>query len=381
MVSLSCRPLAASIAGAVMCLGLACGTSQAPDALDAAAGGNRSAEAEILQSQVETLLEDTGLPGLVVAIAESSQEPIVAAAGYADTDRMIPVTAETPFFIGSISKNMFAVIVLQLAEDELLSLDDPLSAYLEWPRGDEITVRMLMNHMSGIPDYFGSLSLGDGSAGVPEFFHEPHPPAEIIQMMPSLAPTFDPGTEQSYSNTNGLLVGLVIEKATGKSLGEVFDERIVAPLGLENTFLYGEATTDRPRARGYCGTPGWVDVEGELIDCSFADEALSDSGDGSIVSSAADLLHYHQALRGGELLSESSWEAMRRVEPGTVNGLGYLIMTGPEGDHEGNAGRAMGHVSANVYYMDKDLFVVMLLNRGDAPLPMRQFLARRHASE
>jgi len=238
-----------------------------------------------------------------------------------------------------------------------------------------------MNHSSGIPDYFGSLSLLDSSAGVPEFFREPHPPADIIRMMPSRDPTFDPGTEQDYSNTNGLLVGLVIEQATGKTLGEVFDERIVVPLGLENTFLYGEATTDRPRARGYCGTPGWVEAEGELIDCSFADEALPDSGDGSIVSSAADLLRYHQALRGGELLSASSWEAMRRVDPGFVNGLGYLIMTGPEGAHEGNAGRAMGHVSANIYYVDRDVFVVMLLNRGDAPLPMRQFLARRFGQE
>jgi D-alanyl-D-alanine carboxypeptidase len=379
---MSCqRTVSFLAAAAVMCLGLACGTSEAPDSLDGPAGGNRAAEAEILQSQVVDLLEETGLPGLVVAIAEGSQAPLIAAAGYADTERGIPVTAETPFFIGSISKNVFAVIALQLAEDGLLSLDDPLSAYMEWPRGDEITVRMLLNHMSGIPDYFGSLSLGDASAGVPEFFRAPHPPGEIVQMMPRLEPTFDPGTEQSYSNTNGLLVGLVIERATGKSLGEVFDERIVAPLGLENTYLYGAATTDRPRARGYCGTPGWVEAEGELIDCSFADEALPDSADGSIVSSAADLLRYHQALRGGELLSEDSWEAMRRVEPGTVNGLGYLIMTGPEGDHEGNAGRAMGHVSANVYYVDKDLFVVMFLNRGDAALPMRQFLALRRTSE
>ncbi len=373
--------LAVLISAATLSFCLGCGAASAPDALDAAAGGDRSAAAEVLQAQVDGLLEETGLPGLVVAIAEGSQAPLIAAAGYADTDRMIPVTAETPFFIGSISKNVFAVVALQLAEDGFLSLDDPLSGYIEWPRGDEITVRMLMNHQSGIPDYFGALSLGDSSAGVPAFFSAPHPPAEIVEMMPSRDPTFDPGTEQSYSNTNGLLVGLVIEKATGKPLGEVLDERIVAPLGLENTYLYGAATTDRPRARGYCGQPGWVEVEGELLDCSFADEALPDSGDGSIVSSVADLLRYHRALRGGELLSQSSWDAMRRVEPGTVNGLGYLIMTGPEGDHEGNAGRAMSHVSANVYYVDTDLFVVMLLNRGDAPLPMRQFLAMRHAAE
>jgi len=351
--------------------------------VDSGSPGNTLSETETLQSQVESLLEQTDLPGIAVALAEGSNAPLLAVAGYADTDQVIRLRPETPFFIGSISKNVFAVIVLQLVEEGLLGLDDPLSAYVEWPRGDEITIRMLMNHTSGIPDYFGSLSLLNSQDGVPEFFLAPHPPSDIIRMMPSRDPTFDPGTEQSYSNTNGLLVGQVLEQVTGMSLGELFDERIVSRLGLENTYLYDETTTDRPRARGYCGTPGWVapTAPGELVDCSFADEALTNSADGSIVSSAGDLLRYHQALRGGELLSESSWESMRRVEPGQVNGLGYLIMTGPMGDHEGNAGRAMGHVAANVYYMEKDLFVVMMLNRGDAPLPMIQFLEQRYGSE
>jgi len=365
---------------AVVSLGLACGTWERPSAIDSASEGDRLSGAETLQSQVESLLEETGLPGIAVAMVEGDGEPLVAGAGYADTDRMIPVDAETPFFIGSISKNVFAVIALQLAEEGLLRLDDPLSAYVEWPRGDEISVRMLMNHSSGIPDYFGSLSLGT-QVSVPEFFSAPHPPPDIIRMMPDREPTFDPGTQQSYSNTNGLLVGEVIEAATGKSLGEVFDERIVAPLGLENTYLYDETTIDQPRAHGYCGAPGWGAVDGELVDCSFADDALINSADGSIVSSAADLLRYHQALRGGELLNPESWETMRRVEPDQVNGLGYLIMTGPQGDHEGNTGRSMGHVSANVYYIDMDLFVVMMLNRGDAPLPMLQFLEQRYGEQ
>jgi len=123
--------------------------------------------------------------------------------------------------------------------------------------------------------------------------------------------------------------------------------------------------------------PGWVSEPGRLADCSFGDEALPNSADGSIVSSAVDLLRYHQALRGGALLGEASWEAMRRVEPGLVNGLGYNIMTGPLGDHEGSAGRAIGHLAANVYYLDRDLFVVMMLNQGDAPLPMRRFFELR----
>lgn len=268
--------------------------------------------------------------------------------------------------------------MLQLVEEGRLDLDEPLATFVEWPRGSDITVRMLLNHTSGIPDYFQNLGLSERKGGIPEFFSRPHPPSEIFDMMPSRDPVFDPGSEQDYSNTNGLLVGTVIEGVTGQPLAEVYRERIAAPLGLASSYLYVETDLPRSRARGYCGSPGWVSAPGELADCSFADEALPNSADGSVVASARDLLRYHRGLRGGELIGEDAWRAMRHVEPGRVNGLGYLIMTGPMGDHEGNAGRAMGHVTADVYYPDLDLFVVMMVNQGDAPLPLRRLLEIRY---
>jgi D-alanyl-D-alanine carboxypeptidase len=375
MVPGRCSVLVTSV---LLCSTLACRTSQRTDAGDSGSRDDRLTEAEVLQSQIERLREDADVPGIVVALAEGGGAPLVAATGYADIKRKTPLQPDTPFFIGSISKNLFATIALQLVEEGLLGLDDPLSTYVEWPRGDEITIRMLMNHTSGIPDYFATLSLLSSQEDVPEFFSRPRPPSEIIEMMPSHEPTFDPGSLQSYSNTNGLLVGEVIETVTGKSLGEVFEERIVSQLGLKNTYLYGAETIDRPRAKGYCGMPGWVSEPGQLADCSFGDEALPNSADGSIVASAADLLRYHQALRGGKLLGDASWQSMRRVEPGLANGLGYLIMKGPQGDHEGNVGRSIGHLSASVYYLERDLFVVMMLNQGDAQLPMRRFLELRY---
>lgn len=363
-----------------MCLAFAGCASERRETADSQRPAGWLVESAELQSQVDQLLEETGIPGIVVALAEGDGEPLVAAVGYADMEQEIPLTSGTPFFVGSISKNLFATVALQLVEEGLLALDDPLSAYLEWPRGDEITIRMLMNHSTGIPDYFGSLGLNSREE-VPDFFATPHPPAEIFEMMPSREPTFDPGSEQRYSNTNGLLLGKVIEEVTGESLGEVLEERIVARLGLEDTYLYDATTFERDRARGYTGKPGWVEEEGGVVDCSFADEALPDSADGSVVASAPDLLRYHQALRGGELLGEAAWATMRRVEPGWVNGLNYLIMKGPLGDHEGNAGKSMGHVSASVYYLERDLFVVMMYNRSDAPLPMRRFLELRYGPE
>jgi hypothetical protein len=165
--------------------------------------GARSAEIEALQSQVDQVREEFDLPALVVALAEGGDPPIVAASGYADLDREVQADPDTPFFIGSISKNLFTTVALLLAEEGVLSLEDPLSDYLDWPRGDEITVRMLLNHTTGIPDYFGSLGLPGGGSGVPDFFSRPRPPSEIFEMMPARAPAFDPGSDQAYRAAAG----------------------------------------------------------------------------------------------------------------------------------------------------------------------------------
>lgn len=334
--------------------------------------------ADDLQSQVEAILEASGLPGLAVAILEPGTPLQVATAGFADLERNIPIRADTPFLVGSISKNIFATIALVLVEEKRVSLDDPLSRFTDWPRGDDITIRMLLNHTSGIPDYLGSVAFSGVISATEGFFSTPRSTSAIYGMLPRREPTFDPGTSQAYSNTNGLLIGTIIEKVTGRALGEVLDERIVDPLELSHTYLYGQRTTDRPRARGYCKTARWGGTPTEPIDCSYADDALPDSADGSVVSTASDLLRYHQALRGGELLSSDMWAAMRRREPGLDNGLGYLLMDGPLGVHEGNVGRAMGHVAANIYYADLDLFVVMMANQGDGPMPLGQLMDRRY---
>jgi len=345
-------------------------------------GSPADPEAQRLQRLVEQLRAEHEIPGLSVAIASGSGPVITAAAGLADLDRGTPVTTETMFFLGSVAKNLFATVALQLADQGRLDLDSPLSDHLPWPRGDEIRVRMLLNHTSGIPDYLtGELFEPADDGGIPLFFRSPRPPEALITAIPDRAPVFIPGSRQDYSNTNGLLVGEVIRKVTGQSLAEVFDQQIVSPIGLQRMYLYGASSTHRPRARGYSAAGYWGAAEGDLADCSAADEALPDAADGSVVAAAGDLLRYHQALRGGELLSRDSWAAMRTVQPGIHNGLGYLVSEGPFGRVEGNLGRSMGHVAANLHYLDLDAYVVILSNRSDVPLPLQPLLETWFARE
>ena len=234
-----------------------------------------------------------------------------------------------------------------------------------------MTLRMLLNHTSGIPEWLTMDLFENRVNGTPKFFASSHTPSQILAMMPNRAPVFDPGTEQQYSNTNGLLVGEIIRRVTGKELVTVLEQRVVDPLGLTHTYLYGGRTTGRPRARGYSEYGATGD---ELVDCSYADEALPDSADGSVVTSAADLLRYHRALRNGELLTDSSWNAMNTVESSRHNGLSYLLGEGPFGSYAGNVGRAMGHVAFNVYYPDHDTYVVVLLNHGESQLSLDRLM-------
>ena len=87
------------------------------------------------------------------SIAEMGKETLVATAGFADLEGRIPVAADIGFFIGSVSKNLFATVALKLVDQGRIRLDSPLSTYVEWPRGDEVTIKMLLNHTSGIPEY------------------------------------------------------------------------------------------------------------------------------------------------------------------------------------------------------------------------------------
>lgn len=332
-------------------------------------------ETERLGVLVDQLRADHDIPGLSVAIATGDGQVLIAASGLADRDRLTPVTPDTPFFLGSVAKNFFATVALRLVDQGRLDLESPLSDYLQWPRGDEVTVRMLLNHTSGIPDYMtGQIFQSAGDGGIPEFFRTVHPPTGLLAAIADRTLIFDPGSQQDYSNTNGLLVGEVIRKITGKPLATVLDEQITTVLGLQRMYLFGESTAHRPRAHGYSGASNWGATEGKLVDCSSADEALPDSGDGSVVAAAGDLLRYHQALRQGKLLSKESLAAMRTVQSPFHNGLGYLLNQGPFGRVEGNLGRSMGHIAANLYYVDLDAYVVILSNRSDVPLPLEPLL-------
>jgi D-alanyl-D-alanine carboxypeptidase len=318
-----------------------------------------------LQELTEILVKESGTPGLVLLVHNPDGTVEIAASGTADFAKKTPMEKDSQFFIGSISKNLVAVIIFQLQEQGVLSLDDPLSKYVEWPQGDKVNIRMLLNHTSGIPDYLSEVIYAQPKEKIIEFFSKKRSQAEIIEAVKSMNFKFDPGSKQAYSNTNGVLAGMVVVKATGKPLGEVLDERIFKPLKMKHSYLYGEKTFAYPHVRGYRSPDIWeAPVFNDLVDCTHADENLVDAADGSIVSSASDLLTYHLALRGGKILSKESFEMMKNQEPGLENGLGYIIVETPFGKIEGMMGRMHGYSAGMIYHVDSGTHFIALNNSG-----------------
>jgi len=232
----------------------------------------------------------------------------------------VPVNGR--FRAGSLTKTFVATAVLQLVGEGKVKLDDPASRYLpQFGLGERITVRMLLQHTSGLFDYTGDVN-SDGSVepGIPlsgqEFvdkrFHT-YRKQDLVKFALSKPARFAPGTNWSYSNTNYVLAGLLIENVTGTDWAEQVERRILRPLGLRNTSLPGtNPNIPGPHAHGYLGyqhggAQRVVDITRQNL--SWGNAA------GEIISTTADLDKFITALLGGKLLAPAQLAEMRRVRP------------------------------------------------------------------
>ncbi|MFC7535253.1 serine hydrolase domain-containing protein [Actinoplanes sp. GCM10030250] len=260
--------------------------------------------------------------GANAALAEVADRSGVrrAAAGVARLDRPGPAVAAGRFRIGSVSKTFLSTVILQLAAERRLGLDDPVERWLPGtvPSGDGITLRQLLNHTSGLYNYTDALDLSP-EGWLPQRFRSWHP-AELVAEATAHPPLFAPGTDWSYSNTNYVLLGMVVEAVAGHTYADEIRRRIIRPLGLRQTESPGDrARITGPHAHGYLPTgpennPKPVDVT--LMNPSIASAA------GDVISSTADLNTFFGALLTGRLLPPAQLTAMTTMVEGHDYGLG-----------------------------------------------------------
>ncbi len=335
------RRVGAVLAGVAMAAGLAAAPASAePDRDDV-----RQALAE---------LTATGMAGVQVRVQEGRDNwtEVAGVERLGDDD---PVPANGRFRVGSITKTFVATVVLQLVDEGKLTLDDPVVTHLpEYTLDPRITVRMLLNHSSGLFNYTGDVN-ADGTVepGIPlngqEFvdlrFHT-YTPEDLVAVSLAKPARFEPGARFSYSNTNYVLVGELVERLTGTPWSFQVNRRIVWPLGLRETVLPGtRSTIAGPHAHGYL--PYTRDGQEKIVDITRLNPSWGGAA-GEIISTTRDLNRFTGALLGGRLLPPDLLAEMRAAGADPAYGLGLQILDlgpGCGGMYEGHTGGIHGYVS------------------------------------
>jgi D-alanyl-D-alanine carboxypeptidase len=298
--------------------------------------GTASTRAQL--QQLARKLVDEGVPGVIVRVDDGHGRPIEISEQAAWTKKDHLLRADDEVREASNTKTVMATLVLQLVAEHRLALTDPVDKWLpgQVRNGGAITLRMLLNHTSGLFDYTEDPALAPALTG-----RDSHvwTSTEILNLVSGHPALFEPGTEWSYSNTNYIAIGAVLEKVTGRSLAALVRDRIARPLGLRHTFYATGAAWHHRHAHGYEPDAAHmppdvpeefrnyagpqhddqVDVTGDYVTASGADAA--------IVSTAGEWSRFYGALMSGRLLPAAQLTEMRTTVPeggpGDPEELGY----------------------------------------------------------
>jgi CubicO group peptidase (beta-lactamase class C family) len=256
------------------------------------------------------------IPGLSLAVLRGDTIVLARGYGYANVEHDVPATDSTIYQSGSVGKQFTAAAVVMLSQEGRLGLGDPLTRYLPEGRGvwRGVTIRHLLTHTSGIPDYADSTL----------DYRRPYSEADLVRLAAKLPLRFPPGERWSYSNTGYLLLGAVIRKVTGTFYGDFLRERIFGPTGMRTARIISESAIVRHRAAGY------ELVDGKLQNQSWVSPELNTTADGSLYLSVRDLSAWAIALNHGKVpdrsVLEASWTPVRLNNGGIYPyGFGWSI--------------------------------------------------------
>ncbi|MEZ5336843.1 MAG: serine hydrolase domain-containing protein [bacterium] len=299
-------------------------------------------------------------PGALAVLARGD-EVFSAACGVADVEQVAPVRPGQLWPAGSILKVMIGTVLLRLEAGGVFSLDDVLANWLpDIPRAPEITLRMLARHESGI-HCFGEVMYHLPLTLLRHNATRRWVPADNIEIANHYPRYFEPGQGFHYSNTNYVILGEVVRLATGRELSEHLHELLWDPLGMTNT-IYAATEAFQPlELRGYAREElGGVDITDA--------EAWSLYGyGGAILTTAADLLRFMQALHGGQLLDEAQYAVMQQTADaghGKGYGIGVQTFRRDWGSFLGHGGNTMGYTSGCWYFPEEELQMLFCVNRG-----------------
>lgn len=282
---------------------------------------------DTVQEQVEQSLS-YGFDGVIVYVDEKGKPPALYGAGYHNREQKIPVNPKALFKIASINKLYEAVAITKLVYDKRLSLDKTLADYFPELKGrienaESITLRMLVQHRSGIPNF----------TNTPNFWNDPTESSEAaLDLILDLPANFNPNEDYEYSNTNYLLLSMLIEKVTGQPNFQFIKEVILNPLGLKNTYGSLKNINIDDLMSGY-----YVGVEEDIKTTDY----------GSMIASVEDVGVFLRALNDGSLLNKNEMDSYASLYEFNHGGL------------------IPGYQSMAEYHKDIDAVVVQFMNTTD----------------
>jgi CubicO group peptidase (beta-lactamase class C family) len=299
------------------------------------------------------------IPGLSVAVLRGDSVLLARGYGFANLEHRVPATDSTVYQSGSVGKQFTSAAIITLAAEGKLGLDDPIRKYL--PEGPaawrKVTIRHLLTHTSGIPDYTDDLV----------DFRRDYTEEQLAKLYARLPLRFPPGATWSYSNTGYALLGIVVRRVTGKFYGDYLRERVFRPLGMRTARVISESDIVPNRAAGYRL------VNGELKNQEWVSPTLNTTADGSLYLTVLDLVQWARGLNHARMPDSAgllaSWTPVRLKNGGTYPyGFGWMV-----GDQRGrlrigHGGSWQGFRTSVQRYPEFDLTVIAMANL-DSALP------------
>jgi D-alanyl-D-alanine carboxypeptidase len=352
-----------SIALALLPIALASATAQRSTI-------TREAYRSRADSLVFTWIAETKAPSVAFAVIRGKDTLAYGAHGLANVEAWRAPTAATVYQTGSLTKQFTSAAIMKLVEQGRVKLDDDLSKYVpQFPlQGKKVMIRHLLNHTSGIHSYTASPAWA-------KTWSETLSPDAIVKFVAADTFDFAPGTSYRYNNTGYVLLGMIIEKVTGKKYAAYLEEQFFKPLGMKSTSYCPTRTTDPMFALGYSRGPNGS-IRAPFLDLSHPFSA------GALCSTVGDFVAWQRALDGGKVVSPASYASMTTADtlntgakinygfglvPGNVNGRRSVSHTG--GIH--------GFSTVAHYFPDDTLSVVVFTNYdGAGPSPLALNLVR-----
>jgi CubicO group peptidase (beta-lactamase class C family) len=289
--------------------------------LSTAAVNNRVEAKEPVSRIIDTFYKDNGLAGLSVAIRRHEGPIETYVRGYGNLETKDKTTKDTVYRIASVSKIPTTLAVLKLKDGGKLSFDESLSKYIpSFPYGEKITIRDLLQHTSGIPNFAALDAFSSNQA-------KEWKPKELLDILRDHLSThpleFEPGSNAAYSNSNFMILAIIAETASGMPFHDYFNKYVAQPLGMKNTAAGNDKEIVAHRAAGY------FREDGKLFNAPFV-SIVAPFGTGDFMSQPKDLINVTKAFKPGRLLTKATIEEM--MQPALLNNGKRWISHSEEGD-------------------------------------------------